>query len=1154
MRLHDIPREAFLAIMLLLASSASFSQGATRYWYFGTMAMMEFTPQGVRVGAWPDSSEVAPGVFYSSKGEGLFFTTANGCFDLFGRPLAQGGRPLARIPWQPYNLPHSIMFFLPGRADTIHSVQSYLNPSENSSRGDFKNGTLGLSKIDPEGNNGNGAIQYATDAIVPAYINNKATELQVAACQILVPHSNGKDLWLVVPMVSLGTRKSPCETWVFPVSSTGIDTSKKIKSPTSFRRMFVPFPVRDAPNDFTGEVKSNTDISRIAYVGGNRGRVAVFDFDASTGSLSNELEFSDSTYWKDSASALDTTGRDPYKRYSISPHGIEFSPDGSHIYVTNIEMNGIGVLPPFSDFNPDSARGELVQYDITLPTAEAIRASKQVIVPMSFTNRFGGMQLAPDGKIYIAQRELPFVSCIESPNERGAACGFTQRAVELLPGTRCGEGFPFVMANTLSKNLRVVPQDVCEGDTVDISLAGGFITDSVRWDFGDPTSPANNGFGRTGRHFYAKDGSYLATATMYIGSDAQKPVSAWVNVRPRPTATASASRMRVCDGDTVTLTAKGGIVTTWYLGTTLAPANLVGRANVLVTTAQPPGIYTAIVESVFGCLDTTTVTIDILTSPSVVLATDTSVCYGTTVTLTAQVTGQNIGAESITWLSTPPNPTLQSSGPTATFIATISGTYFVSAMAANGCERTKSINVRVLPLPKVVAEGDTTLCKPEPVPLTATGAQNYQWSDETGRSVGASATVVVTPRETTRYIVVGTDSNGCRNADTVTIILSPDIDLSIVGQRLSCDGEPITLTCIAPAEVNEVTITWLSEAGAVIARGKSISVMPTTRTLYRATVPGTGECIDTAEHEIKIGTRPQFTMWPADTTTCVGDTIVVQTSTGKRIVVPAQSGTQPISITEEDSVGCATTITSYVRGVTPDAITVAMRDTTVDIGNGTTTLTIDLISPPQLTGATIGAMQLRLTHRTRSYSVEMFSDARTGAALIPTATRVIGDSTEVDLSVPGATLTATRQPLVYMRGLPLVDDDSTSTIHAATLSIEGLALCIDTTSRDGKLTITGCGRKYFSGLHIGSALSVAAYPNPTSDVLTVAIDVGTLGIITLDLIDALGQQIITNTTTRTTTSRHTDTHIIDIHAIPTGTYRVVVSTPTEVITVGVVKR
>ncbi|MBK7033696.1 MAG: T9SS type A sorting domain-containing protein [Ignavibacteria bacterium] len=93
-----------------------------------------------------------------------------------------------------------------------------------------------------------------------------------------------------------------------------------------------------------------------------------------------------------------------------------------------------------------------------------------------------------------------------------------------------------------------------------------------------------------------------------------------------------------------------------------------------------------------------------------------------------------------------------------------------------------------------------------------------------------------------------------------------------------------------------------------------------------------------------------------------------------------------------------------------------------------------------------------------------------------------------------------------------------------------------------------------SGLRVGSALSVKAYPNPTSDNLTVAVDVGMIGTITIDLIDALGQKVMSSTTTRTSTSRSIDTHVIDMQNIPAGTYRVVVSTPMEVRTVGVVRR
>ena len=166
----------------------------------------------------------------------------------------------------------------------------------------------------------------------------------------------------------------------------------------------------------------------------------------------------------------------------------------------------------------------------------------------------------------------------------------------------------------------------------------------------------------------------------------------------------------------------------------------------------------------------------------------------------------------------------------------------------------------------------------------------------------------------------------------------------------------------------------------------------------------------------------------------------------------------------------------------------------------------------------------------------------------------LGDRSQFEVTVPTTTLTSTTEPLLNIEGLPLIDDDSTSDVDVQILSIAGLGACTDSSSKGGLLTITGCGRGYMSGLRVGSALSVKAYPNPTSDNLTVAVDVGMIGTITIDLIDALGQKVMSSTTTRTSTSRSIDTHVIDMQNIPAGTYRVVVSTPMEVRTVGVVRR
>lgn len=1133
-----------LLINFVVNTASMYAQGATRLWHFGTRAGIEFAAAGARPTSWVDTSYIAPGILHSGDGEALYYMLDRRCIDGVGRIIRAEGNYIDTCPWQPFNSPQSIMFRQPGSNRYAYSVQAHVRAYDGPygttpERSRIQDGAVTVHQIDVSGNDGAVSLEWCKQVLVHSLtIKGNSTLLQGSAAQTLVPHVNGRDLWLIVPLMH------PKEVWTFLVTPNGIDTSAKVRSTYSLTRGFVSWPLDVSPDEYVGEIKVSPDITKIAFVAGVRGRIGLFDFDASTGKLSNEREFSDPSYWKDNPMEEYF-----YQNYLDAPFGIEFSSDSRKVYVTNVQYNGIGDHPYYQNFNPDSARGELVQYDITLPTADAIRASRQVIVPMSYSNRFGGLQLAPDGKIYIAQRGLPFVSRIENPNALGPACGFTKTAVNLLPGTLCGEGFPFVMATTLSDKLRVLSQDVCVGDTMVIPLAGGFITDSVRWDYGDATSPTNLGYGKTGRHYYASPGAYLATATMYVGSDAQPPVSSWVYVHPKPNAVASATPPLVCAGDTATVSATGGVTATWFVGTDVTAAPI-GTGNSLTVTVEAPGVYTAIVETVFGCLDTTSVTFRVLPSPTVSLARDTAVCIGSIVTLTAGVAD----AWRINWTSDPVDPSLTTNGPTATFTARTNGSYTINASGVNGCIRSKTIRVTVLPLPTVVARGDTTICRPSPVSLSATGARSYTWLDEGGGSVGIGASLTVTPQQTTKYVVVGVDSNGCTNTDTVTVTLRPDIDLAVAGDNISCDGQPITLVCSAPSGVNESDIMWLDETGATFATGKSVTVLPTRRTVYRATLPGAGECTDTVVHEIKVGTRPQFTVTPTDTTVCAGDSVVVVSSTGKVITVPSQPGSSRIAITEEDSVGCATTMESWIRGITPDAIAASLRDTTVDIGNGTTTLHVNIIAPQQFVGTTLGSIVLRVTHKTRSIKVENFIDARTGATLTPSMQGNIADRSQFEVTVPTTTLTSTTEPLLNIEGLPLIDDDSTSNVDVQILSIAGLGACTDSSSKGGLLTITGCGRGYMSGLRVGSELSVKAYPNPTSDNLTVAVDVGTIGTITIDLIDALGQRVMSSTTTRATTSRSIDTHMIDMQNIPAGTYRVVVSTPVEVRTVGVVRR
>lgn len=1129
---------ALTSILMITHPFHSSAKSDEHIWYFGDRGGIKFVlssptrePTGL---SWPDSTRAAPGIAHVNSSVPVCVATAK---RLYQKEWAYSELNVVSES----NMSDLLLVRTPGNASEVMLLVTNqgIKHRDTGSVPFLYGGALYIQRFGNDQTTDSIQIPLLTDTVCsPGFPIGDIRRGQSGSALAIFPHIDGKSLWLIVPMVY----PSEIRTYL-------IDQNGRIGQVATVKHDFVRAWSEDALIsgflEWTniGEIKVAPSGRTVALTTGVRGRILLYDFNSADGVLSNcRVLSTDSDHYDGNI------GLRPFINGVVIPYGIEYSPDERHLYVSRATCEGMQLFSlAQSTYRPftDSTQGELIQFDITSNSSQAIRDSRTTIVPLSKDNRFMGLQLGPDGRIYVAQRGHQFVSRINNPNAAGLACGFERVAMKLLDSTACGFGFPFVMASTLGPQLRAVSQDVCVGDTAHIPLAGAFITDSVVWDFGDTLSPTNVGYGRTGSHFYSAPGAYFVTATMYVGSQPEKPVTAWVYVHPNPVAVASTTRDSICPGDTVELVGSGGTSIKWYDGD-----SLLGTGKRIIFRPDTTTTLTMIVESAFGCLDTTSLTVRVKPAALISMISDTSVCVGSIVTIKASVSG----ALSYVWSSAPVDPTLRSNGTSATFKAGSNASYTIKATAANGCTSSKTIIVTVLPLPTVVARGDTTICRPSLVNLSASGAQTYTWLEEAGGSVGIGSSLTVTPQQTTKYVVVGVDSNGCSNTDTVVVTLRRDIDLTVAGDNISCDGQPITLVCTAPAGVNESDILWLDEAGATFATGKSVTVLPTRRTVYRATLPGAGECTDTVVHEIKVGTRPQFTITPSDTVVCVGDTVVAKSSGGIVMNLVAQPGVQQYSITESDSIGCSNTATATLRGIAPSTISAALPDTTVDISNGTTTLHVNIISPQQFVGTTLGQVVLRVTHQTRSIKIDRFVDARTGATLTPSMQSNVADRSQFEVTVPTTTLTSTIEPLLNIEGLPLVDDDSTSTVDVQILSIAGLGACTDSSSKGGLLTITGCGRGYMSGLRVGSALSVNAYPNPTSDNLTVAVDVGTIGTITIDLIDALGLRVMSSTATRTSTSRSIDTQTIDMQNIPAGTYRVVVSTPVEVRTVGVVKR
>ena len=180
---------------------------------------------------------------------------------------------------------------------------------------------------------------------------------------------------------------------------------------------------------------------------------------------------------------------------------------------------------------------------------------------------------------------------------------------------------------------------------------------------------------------------------------------------------------------------------------------LVLIAFIFTLTSTNNGICTSISDEVKVTRDTSLI---------VIHAGSVSMCAGQSTTLTAA------GTPSVLW----------SGGSSASSIVVsplITSVYTATGTTTLNCSYADSVTLTVSPLPAVNASSSATLiCLGESLSLNATGATNYTWS-----TVPAfSASVIASPAISTVYQLSGVDDNGCKNIDSVAVVVSECAGLS----------------------------------------------------------------------------------------------------------------------------------------------------------------------------------------------------------------------------------------------------------------------------------------------------------------------------------------------------------------------------------------
>jgi hypothetical protein len=298
--------------------------------------------------------------------------------------------------------------------------------------------------------------------------------LNIQACR----HANGRDWWIVIPAINHN------KYYTYLLDPQGMHFQHvdyfKTNYPLSSGQAFFS-PIGD--KYVIGEQE--------AFIASN-GHLSIFDFDRSTGKLTNLR----------------------YKKHAMlaSFCGCSFSPDGTKLYFTNFE--------------------DLFQLDMTkdnpLDHMKLIAKSDLFLSDYgngsTFVNGFVFLNLAPDGKLYGPGGNTFHSHIIEYPDEEGEACNVRQHALKTVsnglgtpnfPNFRLGplDGSP---ADTLGLDNNPIAKFRYEADTADhlkvrFTDLSYFRPEKWTWDFGDGSTFEGK---KPYWHEFPKNGTYNVCLTV----------------------------------------------------------------------------------------------------------------------------------------------------------------------------------------------------------------------------------------------------------------------------------------------------------------------------------------------------------------------------------------------------------------------------------------------------------------------------------------------------------------------------------------------------------------------------------------------------------------------------------------------------------------
>ncbi|HAD12875.1 MAG TPA: hypothetical protein DCF33_10620 [Saprospirales bacterium] len=432
-----------LLLIILAFCQHSYAQKQNNQWRFGNGGGIDFNtiPPSNVSGVAITTPEGSASVADRATGSLLFYTNGLTVWNINNQVMPNGTGLLGGTPTLLSSTTAAVIIPKPGSNNLYYIVTIDEQSSNNGVR---------YTVVDMSLNSGLGDVVAGQKNIFLFQTTSEKLEV--------VPASDGVSYWLL-------THDEPGNSFFsFRVSSAGIESTPVVST------------IGATQANGAGHMKISRQFDKLAIGVTFSSTIELYDFDNTTGVVSNPISWN-------------------YNLSSPLIYGIEFSPNGKVLYISNLD--------------------KLLQFDITPTTSSAIQNSVYQLPTGTGFSQPASLQLAVDDKIYINSGSINVINC---PNNLGAACGFQPNAIANQSGGG-GYGLPKWVYYTddqpaITSNA-IIYTDSCLGNATQFLIQNTADISSITWNFGDPNSGANNtAAGFSAHHTFSQVGNYNVRAIL----------------------------------------------------------------------------------------------------------------------------------------------------------------------------------------------------------------------------------------------------------------------------------------------------------------------------------------------------------------------------------------------------------------------------------------------------------------------------------------------------------------------------------------------------------------------------------------------------------------------------------------------------------------